>query len=97
MTVVQKEIKTIYHIHLTEDDMKEALAKSKLIHADDKEEFMKRFKNILWSGIDQLKTKALNEIVYHLGFDGIINYGFWEEKKSHYKMTVYNCGAEVLN
>ena len=93
MTVVQKEIKTIYHIHLTVEDMKEALYKSLIIKQDQQEEFIKRFKNILWNGEDNLKTRALQEIVRILGFDGIVNYGFWNNNKSDYRMSVYNWGA----
>lgn len=93
MTIVQKEIKTIYSIRLSEEEMREALSKSRLIDNEEQKEFMENFKNILYRGESQLRTRAIEDIVRHLNFDGVVNFGFWDDAKSEYRMTVYNWGA----
>lgn len=94
MTIVQKEIKTIYSIRLNEEEIREALSKSRLIDQKEQEDFMKHFKNILYRGENQLRTRALEDIVRTLEFDGIVNFGFWDNAKNEYRMTVYNWGQD---
>lgn len=109
MTITQKEVRTIYSIRFTLDDYIKAFelylkhplkdigeydgAFNGLSTDSEKEDFEKNFK--AW-GHGKYHTATIRFIVkQYFKFDGIENYGFYEESKDSYKMSVYNYGDDL--
>lgn len=109
MTITSKEVKTIYSIRFTFNDFTKAFDQYEKDPLKGVGEYANAFKGLTVH--DSLKdfenafkkfthsinhTHTINYIVKRFfKFDGVENYGFYDENKDNYRMSVYNYGDEI--
>lgn len=103
MKVLKSEVKTIYTIEYTKDEMAEAKGNWLRNQNLEQTRFPKAFDNEdLAMGTLEKEFKEFKEfnrngdfagyMAYHLGFDGWENAGYYNENKKVRTMSVYNNG-----
>ena len=101
MKITQSEVKTIYTIDIQFKDFAEIFCKAKTDewrHSSEFGEFnlgdttmgnlQECFKNLR-------EVKSIQYLVRKLGFDGVENYGYYNDRKGVYTMVVYDSGDTI--
>lgn len=112
MVKVSAEVKTTYSIKVYWNDIVEVIKSKPLFGFEEFEGVdidtitMEQLKKKMeWLGTPSLllpteesrkKTSAVEEMVRKLGFDGVVNYGYFDDKKQVLELSVYNWGADNI-